>query len=790
MDKKTKKKYKKIKLPMSLAKKVFLAILGIVVVSVAAYLLYYFFHYTRYNKYRNYLSSYEYETGSVFNPIPENSADVAGMQLAAENDYLKLYTDLKTANIAVYDKRDGSITYSNPLNADEDSMANASNLNALKSQFIVTYYNQDVKSGTYDSYSQCVAKNQFTAESIEGGIRYLYKIGNEKDNNGQEGIHFDIPLEYRLKDDSLEVSIPVSGIKEYGNGSIARIQLLRYMGAAHNDEEGYLVVPNGSGSLIYFNNGKTTAASYSQYIYDIDPVAASYTTTENITGVKLPLFGICRPDRSLLVTVEDGASTALITAGISGVYNDYNYAFPTFVLRNIDNLRNFGNTTQDVYVLEQDIYDINCRVRYTFLNEDNSGYAGLANYYRERLMAEGVLAKQEETENIPFYYDIIAGVKETSHFLGVQYLHTFTMTSFKEAGEISTDLKDNGITNQVMNLQGWFNGGYYHDAPHNIRVYAKMGGKSGLETLNQTLAENGGTLYADVDFQEVTFADDYFNYNAEGSRYYGAGYVVALGQINPTTLYNSSGLSYMETKYDILSPKYLPRYVGSFAKKIQKYDVAGLSLRDMGDLLASDKRRTNVINREEALDVLLSQMDVLEATGKKLMTEKANSYVFAYSSDILNVPLTGNDFNIIDENIPLYEMIIHGSISYSSDLLNFEDEDHMQETILQMIEAGAAPHYVFTWEESSKMKDTGLSRYYATTYETWKDDAIAVYNKVNEPLKYVTGAVITNHEILANGVRKVTYDNGVVIYINYDEEDLTADGKTVAAQSYRLEGAE
>ena len=789
MDKKTKKKYKKTKLPMSLAKKVFLIILGAAVIGVAIYLLYYYFHYTRYVEYKDSLSSYEYEEGGVFNAIPENSADVPGMQLAAENEYLKLYTNVQTADVAVYDKRDGSITYSTPVDADQDSMANASNLNLLKSQFVVTYYNADVKSGTYDSYSQCVAKGKVTAQSINGGIRYMYKIGSEKDNNGQEGIHFDIPLEYRLKDDSLEVSIPVSGIKEYGSGSIARIQLLRYMGAAKNDEEGYMVVPNGSGSLIYFNNGKTTAASYSQYIYDIDPVAASYTTTENITGVKLPLFGICRTDRTLLVTVEDGASTALISAGISGVYNDYNYAFPTFVLRNIDNLRNFGNTTQDVFVLESDMYDINCRVRYTFLTEKDSGYTGLANYYRERLTAEGVLSKQQATENIPFYYDILAGVKETSHFLGVQYLHTFTMTSFKEAGEISNALKDSGITNQVMNLQGWFNGGYYHDAPHNIKGLAKLGGKSGLENLNKTVAANGGILYADVDFQEVTFADKYFNYNAESSRYYGAGYVVALGQVNPTTLYNSSGLSYSETKYDILSPKYLPRYVGSFAKKIKNYDVDGISLRDLGDMLASDKRRTHVINREQALDVVLSQFDVLEGTGKKLMTEEANSYAFAYSSDILNVPLTGNDFKIIDENIPLYEMIIHGSISYSSDLLNFEDEDHMQTKVLQMIEAGAAPHYVFTWEDSSKMKETGLSRYYATTFTTWKDDAVKVYDQVNEPLKNVTGAIMVGHEILDNGVRKVTYDNGVTIYVNYSEEDLAADGKTVPALSYRLEGA-
>ena len=40
MDKKTKKKYKKTKLPMSLAKKVFLVILGAAVIGVAIYLLY------------------------------------------------------------------------------------------------------------------------------------------------------------------------------------------------------------------------------------------------------------------------------------------------------------------------------------------------------------------------------------------------------------------------------------------------------------------------------------------------------------------------------------------------------------------------------------------------------------------------------------------------------------------------------------------------------------------------------------------------------------------------------
>lgn len=774
-----------MKKPMSLKKKAVLSLLGLAVLLTAVYLLYYFIHYTWYDKYKDYLNGYEYETGSPFSPKAESTSDVPGFVLVSESDALKLYTDTATANIAVYDKRDGSITYANPLNADEDSVANKANLNYLKSQFILQYYNADVKSSNMDSYSQSVAKGQFSAESIEGGIRYVYQVGDLTE--GQ--IHFEIPLEYRLSGDKLEVSVPVKGIREYGGGYIYRVQLLRYMGAAYNTEEGYLVVPNGSGSLIRFNNGKTSAANYNQYIYDIDPMTANYTTIENTYSAKLPIFGICRQDRSLLVTLEDGATTSVVTAGVSGSYNDYNFAYPTFVLRNIDNLRMFGNSTTDVFVMEPDLYDINMQVSYSFLGEEYKGYAGLANYYRERLIAEGKLTPMSAAAgDIPFYYDVIAGVKETAHFLGVQYLHTFVMTDFDQAEEMAKALSQAGIQNQVMNLQGWFNGGYYHDVADKVKVMGKLGGKSGLKDLNEAMNALGGRLYADVAFQQVTFADDDFNYNAEGSRYYGAGFVASFGQVNPVNLRNTSSLDYMETKYDLLSPKFLPRYVGGFAKKIEKYPLYGVSLRDLGNVLTSDKKRTEIINREEALDVLQAQFEVLEGTGKKLMTNNANAYSFPYSTDIINVSIDSNKYQIVDESIPLYEMVIHGCISYSTDLLNFQDEEDMTGIVLKMIESGASPHYVFTWEESSRMKDTGLNRYYATTFEVWKNEAADIYGQVNGALKHVSGAKMTGHEIFENGVRKITYDNGVIIYINYGDEALDADGMEIPAMSYKMEG--
>ena len=132
-------------------------------------------------------------------------------------------------------------------------------------------------------------------------------------------------------------------------------------------------------------------------------------------------------------------------------------------------------------------------------------------------------------------------------------------------------------------------------------------------------------------------------------------------------------------------------------------------------------------------------------------------------------------------------MVLHGCIPYSTDLLNFDDSEDMTKTVLQMVETGTSPHYVFTMENSSKMKNTGMSRYYATTYETWKDEAKEIYDRVNTALQNVSAAEIVNHEIFGN-VRKVTYSNGVIIYINYGDEAQTIGGVTVPAMSYEMEG--
>lgn len=857
---------------MRKSKKILIGVVSLIAAVVLIWFAYYLIHFYFYNHYKDYLTSYDYEEGTEFTPIAESAGDVEGMVLAAQSDQLKFYVDTETGYVAIYDKRNGQTVYSNPLNADEDAIANGTNKNYMKSQLIVDYFNTARTIGTYDSYSYCVEMgDQLEVESIENGVRFIYTLGDltaatgivpqyissetldavcalmdaddakfvrtkykesnvadgymellesaakgasqirklnrafesagftqddynrEMEGSGVEGavpISFEIPLEYRLVGDAVEVSVPMCAVKENGGGSIYRISMLRFFGAAGTNENGYLLVPNGSGSLINFNNGKTTAAPYSEYVYGIDPLAAELTVRENAENVKMALFGICREDSSVFATIERGGSLAYLSARVSGSINEYNYVYPTFVVRGNEKLAMFGTTGNeaDLPIVEKKFYDENITVRYTMLTEEHAGYAGAANYYRDRLISEGVLTPNGASGDIKFYYDVLGGIEKIKFFLGVRYRGLYAMTSFDEAVEISNDLAANGISNQVMNYQGWCNGGYYHDVLDKIKVPLRLGGRSGLEDLSAAVEANGGTFYADVAFQRVTEITERYSEGNETSRYYGAGYVADFGLVNPATLRQTSGLGWSENLFYLISPKFLVRYVEKFAGKIDRYDIGGISLRDLGNQLHSDKKRTNVIDRCEAQDVVEAELQNLEDTGKQMMMNAGNDYSFAYADDIINAPLTDNDYYIVDQTVPFYEMLIHGCIDYAGSVINLSDTFDRTETVLNLIETGASPHFVFSWENSNEMKNTGLSRFYSTTYENWKQEALAVYDEVNGALKYVNGETIVGHVIYDNGVRAVTYSNGVTVYINTGTSSQTVDGVTVPARGYEIGG--
>jgi len=856
---------------ISLGKKIKRNIISLIMVGFLIYFAYYLIHYYLYDAYKECLSTYIYEEGKDFTPLNENIKDVEGYSLVAENEELKMYINEDTTDVAIFDKRNHTTVYSIPNKADEDTVANTTNINYLKSQIILDYYNSSRGTGIYDSYSMSVERGQFHLETIECGVRIIYDIGDHSKSDGIVPLYmanekyeeilsalsgsdkdsferyyssksdvkdmkqlisvasknrialekiegyllqvnfteddyakqmelagvetvkeasFEIPLEYRLVDDGIKVSIPVSGIKEHGDASIYRIQLLRNFAAAGVEETGYMVVPNGDGSIIRFNNGKTNVANYSQYIYGIDPLLADYTVLENTNQSTLPIFAICRKDSSILAIIEEGASLALINAGVSGKFNEFNYIYPSFVLRGGDTLAMFGTTGNEAElpIVEKEMYDVNLSVTYKFLTEENKGYSGVANYYREQLFAEGTLEINKNNLELPFYYDVITGVEQSAFFLGNQYMDLTQMTTFQETENMVDEFIEAGIENQIVNVQGWFNGGYYHDVADLVKVPFKLGGKEKLKELDSKIESVGGKMYVDVLFQEVPYTSKRYSMQNESSKYYGSGYVVSLGQVNPTNLRKTASLGYEETMYYLISPKYLGRYIDSFIEKTDFLEFSGYSLRDLGDELHSDKKRTNIINREEALLIVKENIKKFDKTNKDVMVSNPNQYAWVYANDIINLPLDDNKYPIIDERIPLYEMIIHGSINYSGQVYNLNSKKNKEDFILNSIEYGASPHFVFTKEEASEMKYSGMNAFYATTFDIWKEESVLIYNEISSVLNEVLGEQMLSHEIIDEYVRKIEYSNGIIIYVNYGNEDIKINGINISAKGYALGG--
>ncbi|MDD6101779.1 MAG: DUF5696 domain-containing protein [Clostridiales bacterium] len=561
--------------------------------------------------------------------------------------------------------------------------------------------------------------------------------------------------------------------------------------------DGYFLVPNGSGSLINLNSINCDSYSdYTERIYGVDDVM--FDTDQRIQEVvtsKLPVFGLSTDTTDRLCIIARGESLAEVhvqtandvTCKTGTSLTNYNTAYCKYYLR-VEN--EVAMSAADKFIVwSDDLFKTQIIQKYCFLSDDNKGYSGMANYYRDYLASNNLLAQNAvKAESIGLYLDIIGSVKGDATLLGFNYETVIPATSFKQATSIVDSFYKNNINNLVINYQGWMNDGYYHETPDNISIVRKLGSKSGYNKFVKYVTEKGGKVYGDMAIVNVSFAAEEFQYNQESSRTFGTGYVAAYGKTGPSTYSNSASLGYHANLYDVCSPKFLMKYIKGSVEEMKKFD-SGISYRDLGNVLYSDMKKTNIINREQAKEIVTAGLEIAKKSGKNIMLNEANAYALAYADDIINVPLGDNNYIYVDCEVPFYQMVIHGSINYASSPINLSADTSTIDNILNCIEYGAAPHFTLSYEPSTALKHTALNNLYATNYVNWVDEATTIYNDVNSVLSKVTDAKIVKHEILDkyNKVKKITYDNGVVIYVNYSEDSFKLDnGSELKAKSYSV----
>ena len=795
--------------------------------------------------------------------IKESKSDVDGMSLVSENDNFKLYTDLETTTVAVYDKKSGMTVYSNPIEGTEDALASGTNLSELQSQVVIEYYDAKRNRIRINNYDMSISRDQFTVEQLDQGLRYTYTLADmtsatgivpiniseealeailsklddreasdvrakyaksketegemiltenaikspirmerlnelfEKagftqadyeallgEEDGSQPLSLTLAIDYQLTNTGVTVTIPRELIQESEGASIANIEVLKFFGAQGMDEEGYLFVPNGSGSLIYFNNGKKNDA-YSQYVYDMDVPGKSYIVTEDRQVARLPVFGIKNNEGAVFAIIESGDAVSQINADVAAKRNSYNYIYPTYALRGYELLSMFGTTgaSADLPIVEKELADISFTISYHLLAGEEMGYSEMAAFYQNKLVSDDILTAKETQSALPFYLDVLGSAEQQKERLGVPYQSTTVMTTYEQAMEMVTTMQDLGVSNLHVNYLGWFNGGYYHDAADQIKAVKKLGKQADLEDLKTMVEESGGQLYGDVAFQKVSETSKRYNLTLESSKYY-SGMAVVRGKVNPATVRETSSLGYDEAIYSIVSPKFLNRYVSGFSQDINEYAFSGISLRDLGDVLSSDKKRTELINRQAAKDVVEQAFNQLEETGKSLMTSGGNAYALAYVDDIVDLPMSGTDFYLVDEHVPFYQLVLNGYVSYAADSINLNGDVDEESLLLDLIETGSAPRYLFSYEDSAQLKYSSVNHFFSTDYQVWLDHATHLYNRLNDAHQSVIGSQLISHHILENGLRKVSYDNGISFYINRSQTDVEQNGVLIPAMSF------
>lgn len=612
----------------------------------------------------------------------------------------------------------------------------------------------------------------------------------DNQENGVEGggvsdkPSFVISVEYRLEQGALVVTVPLSQIEESGQYRIRNIDLLAYFGAADTKGEGYMLVPDGSGSLIHLNNGKTQEEKYVQRVYGADPNDNSLSRSQVSESAYMPVFGLKNGENAWFAVIEKGDGIASISADIGGRQNSYNHVHATFSLRGEDELEMYtSQKMQEIQLLSEEPFRGDIQVRYHFLHGEDASYSGMARLYQKQLIEQDVLKPLAEQTELPFYVDVLGAVDKKASFLSVPYRTTLAMTTYEQATEMAAKLQQDGVNRVQMRYQGWFGGGISHHTPTQVKLDSEVGSRSELQALSTKLEQSGGALFPDVAFQHIYHDDMRFAPSSDAARFV-TKETAELYPYNPAL----NRMDQSRDSYYLLSAAKLPYVVSEFADKFNQLDLGGLSLRDLGQVLTSDYRDSRVIHRETAKHIVKEQLGQLEQSYLNLMISAANSYAWGSAQHVVNVPAGSSRFNITDEEVPFYAMVIHGYMNYAASPMNTSGDQDLHKQLLRSLELGAAPYFQWTYEPSSRLKLTNYDSAYATEYAYWVDDAVALYKQANEVLGNLANEQILKHERIQDGVVRITYTGGTSILVNYNADAVTVDGTTVGGTDYVVGG--
>ena len=589
---------------------------------------------------------------------------------------------------------------------------------------------------------------------------------------------FEFTLEYVLDRNTLIVNLPISEMQIFEGTRPFEINLLRFFGAGGPEDEGFILVPSGSGGVINFNNGKVREDPFAANVYG-SLALINNVIPQSEQPVRLPVFGIKQNNAAFIAHIYRGSSLATINADVAarGGVNSYNNAWFTFTLLSSMPLTvgSIPGVIGDMTVVQHEHYLGDITVKYTFISDDEPGVGEMAAAYRNFLIEEGALSPINSPGDRSFYLDVIGAIDVRRHFLGVPFTTIDLMSDIDDAHMFVDMLNERNINTIQMQLHGWFNRGINHDAAKRVNIINSVGRRSDLIGLNDRLEQSNGGLFPAVNFMFTNWDSRRVNRRFETAKD-PAGYMAFMSRVNRELLTTMFSMHWNDW-YLMIHPGVLPMHVADFIPQYERrLGIDNLALTDLGSVVSESMFRRDPIDRQSARGLIIEQFEHIHSSIPNLMVSGGNDFSLAFASHIVDAPIEVDRFYVIDYEVPFYSMVLHGFIEFAGTPANTRDSYNPVTVLLNSMKSGASPRYTFTAEPTRRTQFSPYEYLHSTQYTNWIDIAaehFRIFNEVYAPLRNVP---MTEFHILDGGgasgtegfnqVSVTVFENGTRIYVN------------------------
>ena len=587
---------------------------------------------------------------------------------------------------------------------------------------------------------------------------------------------FNVSMIYRLEGDDLVVEVPFSSMEYKKDYPIYTVTPLPYFGAGGKEDEGYLLVPEGGGAAIRFNNGKVSQSSYYTNVYGWDMCLGRDAVVHN-TRAYYGVYGIANGEDSFICILESGEPYASIQADISGKNHSFNYVNAVYSVSQREKYDVGDIANSDIYRYVEQLPEESLIQRYRFI--DSADYVDMAKSYGGYLqdMYGSALALNEE-ESVPVVVDITGAVDKVKQILGVPVSRPLALTTYQEAKEMVEDLSARGVKNLSVKLSGWCNGGVQQKMLNRIKPISSLGNSEELQALSDTCRKNGIDLYLNGITQyamDSSLLDGFFSYRDAAKRI--SKEMAGLKEYSSVTYSERDDLD----TYYLLHTKVAEKMADNLEEACGSYH-AGVSYADLGMDLSSDFYRKEPYSRLAVKKLQEERLSRLNAEGVKVMINMGNDYAVPFCSVVTGMDLRGSEYTILDECIPFYQLAVHGRVNYTGDPLNICG--NTQNEILYSAEYGAGLCFSLMKESAFALQKTLYTEYYGSSYDTWKADLLSIYERYDRELSHTFCQEMTGHRNLSPVLSLTEYADGTKVYVNYGYSDAKEDGVAVPARDY------